>query len=56
MKEMIYLIDKYRKKETYLQKNDRKLLVIKFSDKVKLKISDKYVALSNLSIYYTGKI
>ena len=28
-------------------------LLLKLSDKIDLKINDKYVALSNLSIYYT---
>ena len=30
-------------------------LLLNFSDKINLKTSDKYVALSNLSIYYTWK-
>ena len=30
-------------------------LFLKLSDKISLKRSDKYVALSNLSIYYTWK-
>ena len=30
-------------------------LLLNLSDKIDLKISDKYVALSNLSIYYTWK-
>ena len=30
-------------------------LLLNLSDKVDLKIKDKYVALSNLSIYYTWK-
>ena len=30
-------------------------LLLKLSDKLNLKRSDKYVALSNLSIYYTWK-
>ena len=29
--------------------------LLNLSDKINLKISDKYVALSNLSIYYTWK-
>ena len=31
-------------------------LLLNLSDKINLKRSDKYVALSNLSIYYTWKI
>ena len=34
---------------------DLRRLLLNLSDKVKLKRSDKYVALSNLSIYYTWK-
>ena len=34
---------------------DLRRLLLNFSDKVNLKRSDKYVALSNLSIYYTWK-
>ena len=30
-------------------------LLLNFSDKINLKRNDKYVALSNLSIYYTWK-
>ena len=30
-------------------------LLLKLSDKTELKKSDKYVALSNFSIYYTSK-
>ena len=30
-------------------------LLLNISDKINLKISDKYVALSNLSVYYTWK-
>ena len=30
-------------------------LLLNLSDKINLKISDKYVALSSLSIYYTWK-
>ena len=40
------------------QKNetsDPHTLFLKLTDKIKLKRSDKYVALSNLSIYYTWK-
>ena len=32
---------------------DPQRLFLNLSDKIKLKIIDKYVALSNLSIYYT---
>ena len=35
--------------------SDSQRLLINISDKIKLKRSDKYVALSNLSIYYTRK-
>ena len=35
--------------------SDLHKLLLNFSDKVNLKRSDKYVALSNLSIYYTWK-
>ena len=31
-------------------------LLLNLTDKIKLKRSDKYLALSNLSIYYTWKI
>ena len=34
---------------------DLRRLLLNLSDKVNLKRSDKYVALSNLSIYYTWK-
>ena len=34
---------------------DTHRLLFNLSDKIKLKRSDKYVALSNLSIYYTWK-
>ena len=37
------------------KKTDRERLLLNFSDKINLKRSDKYVALSNLSIYYTWK-
>ena len=33
--------------------SDSQRLTLKLSDKISLKTSDKYVALSNLSIYYT---
>ena len=33
--------------------SDRHRLLFNLSDKINLKGSDKYVALSNLSIYYT---
>ena len=36
--------------------SDAHRLLINLSDKLNLKRSDKYVALSNLSIYYTWKI
>ena len=36
--------------------SDRYRLLLNLSDKIDLKRSDKYVALSNLSIYYNGKI
>ena len=35
--------------------SDPHRLSLNFSDKVILKISDKYIALSNVSIYYTWK-
>ena len=35
--------------------SDSHRLLLKISDKILLKRSDKYVALSNLSIYYTWK-
>ena len=35
--------------------SDPHRLFLKLTDKIKLKRSDKYVALSNLSIYYTWK-
>ena len=35
--------------------SDSHRLLLKISDKIHLKRSDKYVALSNLSIYYTWK-
>ena len=36
--------------------SDPHILLLNLSDKINLKGSDKYVALSNLSIYYTWKI
>ena len=36
--------------------SDLHRLFLNLSDKIKLKRSDKYVALSNPSIYYTWKI
>ena len=35
--------------------SDAHRLLLNLSDKIKLKRSNKYVALSNLSIYYTWK-
>ena len=35
--------------------SDPQMLLLNLSDKINLKRSDKYVALSNLSIYYTSK-
>ena len=35
--------------------SDTHRLLLNFSDKINLKRSDKYVALSNLSTYYTWK-
>ena len=35
--------------------SDTHILLLNLSDKIYLKGSDKYVALSNLSIYYTWK-
>ena len=35
--------------------SDPPILLLNLSDKINLKRSDKYVALSNLSIYYTWK-
>ena len=37
------------------KKSDPHRLLLNLSDKINLKRSDKYVALSNLSIYYTWK-
>ena len=37
------------------QTSDPQKLLLNLSVKIKLKISDKYVALSNLNIYYTWK-
>ena len=34
---------------------DRQRLLLNLADKINLKRSDKYVALSNLTIYYTWK-
>ena len=36
--------------------SDHHRLLLDLLDKINLKRSDKYVALSNLSIYYNGKI
>ena len=36
--------------------SDPHRLLLNLTDKINLKRSDKYVALSKLSIYYTGKI
>ena len=36
--------------------SDPHRLLLNLSDKINLKTSDKYVALSNLSIYYVWKI
>ena len=33
--------------------SDPQILLLNLTDKINLKSSDKYVALSNLSIYYT---
>ena len=35
--------------------SDPHRLLVNLPDKINLKISDKYVALSNISIYYTWK-
>ena len=35
--------------------SDPQILLLNLTDKINLKSSDKYVALSNLSIYYTWK-
>ena len=35
--------------------SDPHRLLLKLLDKINLKRSDKYIALSNLIIYYTGK-
>ena len=37
------------------KRSDARKLLLNLSDKIKLKRSDKCVALSNLSIYYTWK-
>ena len=37
------------------KRSDPHRLLLNLSDKINLKRSDKYVALSNLSIYYTWK-
>ena len=34
---------------------DRHIILLNLTDKIKLKRSDKYVALSNFSMYYTWK-
>ena len=39
----------------YSETSDPDRLLLNFSDKIDLKRSDKYVALSNLSVYYTWK-
>ena len=39
----------------YSKKSDSDRLLFNLSDEIKLKRSDKYVALSNLSMYYTWK-
>ena len=39
----------------HIKKSDPHRLLLKLTDKINLKRSDKYVALSNLSIYYTWK-
>ena len=36
--------------------DDPERLLLNFSDKIDLKTNDKYVALSNLSIFYTWEI
>ena len=41
---------------TYSKTSHPHRLLINFSDKINIKRSDKYVALSNLSIFYTWKI
>ena len=38
------------------RKSDPQRLLLNLTDKINLKRSDKYVALSNLTIYYTWKI
>ena len=38
-----------------IETSDPQTLSFNLSDKINLKISDKYVALSNLSIYYTWR-
>ena len=38
-----------------IKPSDPQRLLLQLSDKINLKISDKYVTLSNLSIYYTSK-
>ena len=37
------------------KRSDPHRLLLNFADKINLEISDKYVAVSNLSIYYTWK-
>ena len=39
----------------YSKTSDPHILLLNLSDKINLKRSDKYVTLSNLSIYYTCK-
>ena len=38
-----------------IKTSDRHRLLLNLTDKINLKRNDKYVALSNLSIYYTWK-
>ena len=41
--------------DTIFMNSDSHRLLLNLSDKIDLRTSDKYVALSNLSIYYTWK-
>ena len=42
-------------KSENIKKSDPRRLLLNLSDEINLKRSDKYITLSNLSIYYTWK-
>ena len=52
-KEIQEIIDTIFKNSKNNKTSDPPGLMLNLSDKIKLKRSDKYVTLSNLSIYYT---